>query len=200
MIARLTGILAAKAPTEIVIEAGGVGYGVSIPVSTYEALGELRTTVSIFTHLHVREDALQLYGFATEGERDVFRALISVSGIGPKIAQGILSGISAADLKSHILSGNALALTAIPGVGRKTAERLVVELKDKIGRIESSTPSEIPGDGQGKILTEALMALTSLGYNRVSAERAIRTALHEAPGAEQTVESLIKAALRHAAK
>jgi Holliday junction DNA helicase RuvA len=200
MIARLTGVLAAKSPTEIIIDAGGVGYGVSIPVSTFEALGEVHSTVSIYTHLHVREDALQLYGFATEEERDVFRALIAVSGIGPKIAQGILSGISAADLKSHILSGNAAALTSIPGVGRKTAERLVMELKDRIGKIESAAPADMAGDGQGKVLTEALLALTSLGYNRAAAERAVRAALHETRTAGETVESLIKAALRHAAK
>jgi Holliday junction DNA helicase RuvA len=200
MIARLTGTLAAKAPTEIIIDAGGVGYGVSIPLSTYEALGALRSPVSLFTYLHVREDALQLYGFATEEERDVFRALISVNGIGPKMAQGILSGIPAADLKTHILAGNSGALTAIPGVGRKIAERLVVELKDKIGRIESGSPGTAGADGGSKVRSEALLALTSLGYNRVAADRAIRAALQEFREAEATVESLIKAALRHASK
>jgi Holliday junction DNA helicase RuvA len=200
MIARLTGILAAKAPTEITIDVGGVGYGVSIPLSTYEALGAVRSPVSLLTYLHVREDALQLYGFATEEERDVFRALISVSGIGPKMAQGILSGIPAADLKTHILTGNSAALTAVPGVGRKTAERMVVELKDRISRIEASSPAAGGTDGHSRIRSEALLALTSLGYNRLSAERALRDALQESHDADTTVESLIKAALRHASK
>ena len=201
MIARLTGVLLAKGPTEIIVDAGGVGYGVSIPLSTYEALGEVRSQVSIFTYLHVREDVLQLYGFATEEERDVFRALIGVNGIGPKMAQGILSGIPAADLKSHILTGNFSALTAIPGVGRKIAERMVVELKDKIARMESVSPAAATGtDGQSRVRAEALMALTSLGYNRQAAERAIRAAMQDAGGSDATVESLIKAALRHASQ
>jgi Holliday junction DNA helicase RuvA len=200
MIARLTGTLAAKAPTEIIIDVGGVGYGVSIPLSTYEALGAVRSPVTLLTYLHVREDALQLYGFATEEERDVFRALISVSGIGPKMAQGILSGIPAADLKTHIMMGNSAALTAVPGVGRKTAERMIVELKDKISRIEAASPAAAGTDGHSRIRSEALLALTSLGYNRLSAERALRDALQESRDADATVESLIKAALRHASK
>jgi holliday junction DNA helicase RuvA len=200
VIARLSGKLAAKSPTEIVVDVGGVAFALSIPLSTFERLADVGSQVSVHTHLHVREDALQLYGFFTGEERDLFRTLISVNGIGPKMAQGILSGISVADLKGHILSGNSNALTAIPGVGRKIAERLVVELRDRIAK--GDAPSLSAGastlDGS-RIRSEALLALTSLGYNRAAAEKAIRGAVQESAGAEDSVESLIKAALRHAA-
>ena len=201
MIARLSGTLASKSPTEIVVDVGGVSFAVSIPLSTFEHLGEAGNPVAVFTHLHVREDALQLYGFYTEGERELFRMLIGVSGIGPKMAQGILSGITASELKNHILTGNAGALTAIPGVGRKTADRLVVELRDRLSRAGAGGPGlpAFPGDGAG-VLGEALLALTSLGYSRAAAEKAIRGAVQESRGADASVESLIKAALRHAAR
>ena len=200
MIARLTGRLASKTPTEIVVDVGGVAFALSIPLSTFERLAEAGGPVSVFTHLHVREDALQLYGFFTEEERDLFRTLISVNGIGPKMAQGILSGIPVADLKAHILSGNSLALTAIPGVGRKIAERLVVELRDRISKTDGTTLSAGASTLNGsRIRSEALLALTSLGYNRAAAEKAIRGAVQESLDAESSVEALIKAALRHAA-
>jgi holliday junction DNA helicase RuvA len=201
MIARLSGKLAAKTPTEIVIDVGGVGYALSVPLSTFERLPEVGSTVSLYTHLHVREDVLQLFGFSTEEERFIFRTLLSVNGIGPRMAQGILSGITVADLRAHILSGNYGALTAIPGVGRKIAERLVVELRDKISKTDGiSVP---PGSGMtagSQVRSEALLALTSLGYNRLAAEKAIRGAVLESADAEASVESLIKAALRHAAQ
>jgi Holliday junction DNA helicase RuvA len=201
MIARLAGTLAAKSPTEIVVDVGGVAFALSIPLSTFEHLAEVGTRVSVYTHLHVREDALQLYGFFTEEERELFRILISVNGIGPKMAQGILSGIPVADLKTHILSGNSGALTTIPGVGRKIAERLVVELRDRIAKTDgaflSAGTSAVNGS---RIRSEALLALTSLGYNRAAAEKAIRGAVQESAEAEASVESLIKAALRRAAQ
>jgi Holliday junction DNA helicase RuvA len=199
MIARLSGKLAAKSPTEIVVDVGGVAFALSVPLSTFERLAEVGAPVSVFTHLHVRDDALQLYGFFTEEEREIFRILISVNGIGPKMAQGILSGIPVADLKGHILSGNSVALTSIPGVGRKIAERLVVELRDKISKsgVASLAAGETPPNGS-RIRAEALLALTSLGYNRLAAEKAIRGAVQESAEAETSVESLIKAALRHA--
>jgi Holliday junction DNA helicase RuvA len=201
VIARLTGKLASKTPAEIVVDVGGVAFALSIPLSTFERLAETGDQVSVYTHLHVREDALQLYGFFTEVERDLFRTLISVNGIGPKMAQGILSGIPVADLKGHILSGNSLALTAIPGVGRKIAERLVVELRDRISKIDGTTLSAGASSLNGsRIRSEALLALTSLGYNRAAAEKAIRGAVQESLDAESSVETLIKAALRHAAQ
>ena len=198
MIASLDGILKGKSPTEVLIEVGGVGYALSIPLSTYSTLGELNAPVHLLTHLHVREDAMQLFGFATDSERQLFRLLISISGIGPKIAQGILSGISVPDLRQHIISGNIAALTSIPGIGKKTAERLVVELRDKIGKAETTpgTPA-IPGNKNAEIRSEALLALLSLGYNRAAAEKSIRLALNDAGGTDSSVESLIKRALKY---
>ncbi len=199
MITSLLGTLVSKTPTEAVLLVNGIGYSVSIPLSTFEVLGEVNSTLSLHTYLHVREDALQLYGFATEAERDAFRLLISVSGIGPKMAQGILSGISVADLRSRIAEGNTAALTTIPGIGRKLAERLVVELRDRLPRLETASSLLPPGTAdQTRIRSEALLALTSLGYTRAAAEKALRAALQETNGV--SVEELIKAALRQTAK
>jgi Holliday junction DNA helicase RuvA len=198
MIASLTGTLTIKLPTEININVQGVGYQVNIPLSTYEKLGEIGSTVTVLTYLHVREDALQLYGFSTDEERTFFRMLISVSGIGPKIAQAILSGISVSELRHHIITGNVSALTRIPGIGRKTAERLVVELKEKVAKVEPEV-AYIAGVGGIEIRSEALLALTSLGFNRAVAEKAIRSALAESNGKELSIEELIKKALRYTA-
>ena len=199
MIASLSGILKIKTPTEILVDVNGVGYGVIIPLSTFEKLGDVNSPVSLFTHLHVREDALQLYGFATEEERFLFKLLISVSGIGPKLAQGILSGISVADLKSHIAKENIAAITGIPGVGRKTAERLVIELRDKIGKLGEHVPLAAmgPAEREAEMRQEALLALTSLGYNRPVAEKAIRQVLNESAGSDISLQDLIKRALRY---
>ena len=201
MIASITGTLVSRSPTEVVLDAHGIGYSVNIPLSTYERLGETQTTVTLLTYLHVREDTLQLYGFATEEERLLFRLLISVSGIGPKMAQGILSGISVNDLRDHIAAGNIGALTTIPGVGRRTGERLVVELRDKIGKIDlGSLSSTAAASDQSRIRAETLLALTSLGYSRPVAEKALRSALEDGDGKDLSIEQLIKRALRHAAK
>jgi Holliday junction DNA helicase RuvA len=198
MIASLSGILKGKSPTEVLVDIGGVGYAVSIPISTYSTLGDLNSTVHLLTHLHVREDAMQLYGFATEAERQLFRLLISITGIGPKIALGILSGISVSDLRQHIIGGNITALTSIPGIGKKTAERLVVELRDRIGKTDSTSGSSvIPGDKNAEIRNEALLALLSLGYNRAAAEKVIRLALNDGSGSDLSVEDLIKKALKY---
>ncbi|MCI0706355.1 MAG: Holliday junction branch migration protein RuvA [Ignavibacteriae bacterium] len=196
MIATLTGILKTKSPTEIVVNTNGVGYAVSIPLSTFEKIGAVDTAVTLFTHLVVREDALQLYGFATENEREVFRLLITVNGIGPKIAQGILSGITLDELKRHIAGGNISALTSVPGVGKKTAERLVVELREKVSRISPAGISGYPSDEASNVRAEALLALTSLGYQRAVAEKAIRQVLNEQNGKTLSIEELIKSALR----
>jgi len=198
MIASLTGILKVKSPTEIVLDVQGVGYAVTIPLSTFEKLGEVGLTTTILTHLHIREDAVQLFGFATEEERLSFRLLISVNGIGPRIAQGILSRIAVSDLKQHISNENISALTAIPGVGRKTAERLVIELRDKIVKIDvAGTASRPQRDGEEGLRQEALLALTSLGYNRSVAEKALRQVLTEMKGEKLSLQNLIKKALRY---
>jgi holliday junction DNA helicase RuvA len=198
MIATLTGILKFKSPTEILVEVHGIGYTISIPLSTYEKLGDLGSSVSLLTHFHVREDAMLLFGFSTEEERRLFKLLISVSGIGPKIAQSTLSGMNVEELKSHIVDGNVNALMAIPGVGRKTAERLIVELRDKAGKtLTESEPISVIGMATAAMRIEALQALTSLGYNQQIAEKAIRLVVKEAEGSTISLEELIKRALRH---
>ena len=199
MIGSLTGTLKHKSPTEVVLDVNGVGYSVIIPFSTYEKIGDLESRVTLVTHLHVREDALQLFGFCTEEERFFFKLLISVNGIGPKIAQGILSGISVLELRQHISKGNLSALTAIPGVGKKTAERLVVELRDRIGKLDSGAMSHIGTDDGSELRQEALLALTSLGYNRQQAEKAIRQVLQDTTAEKISLQDLIKRALRLAA-
>jgi len=198
MIAALTGILKFKSPTEILIDVNGVGYAVSIPLSTYEKLGDLGSSVSLLTHFYVSEDAMLLFGLFTEEERRLFKLLISVSGIGPKIAQSTLSGMNVEELKSHIVGGNVNALMAIPGVGKKTAERLIVELRDKAGKTVSDyEPASFTGTATAAMRSEALQALTSLGYNQQIAEKAIRLVVKEAEGSTITLEELIKRALRH---
>jgi holliday junction DNA helicase RuvA len=200
MISHLNGKLVTKSPTEIVIDVHGVGYSVSIPLSTYEKLEHAEGEVRILTYLHVREDAMHLYGFATEAERDLFKMLISISGIGPKMAQGILSGLNPDEFKEAVTNGNIAALTAISGVGRKTAERLIIELRDKIGKTGETEPAVIPGSKQMKIRAEAIIALMSLGYTRQNAEKALQTVLRESVEKEPTLEGLIKKALRQAGR
>ena len=198
MIASLTGVLQYKSPTEILIDVHGVGYIVSIPLSTFEKLGDVGSPLSLLTYFHVREDALQLYGFFSDEERRLFKLLISVSGIGPKIAQSILSGMDVEELKSHLLNGNVTALTAIPGVGKKTAERLILELRDKVGKSIMVAESTTVGErASAAIRAEALQALTSLGYNLQIAEKSIRLVLKETEGSIISLEELIKRALRH---
>jgi holliday junction DNA helicase RuvA len=198
MIASLTGILKYKNPTEILIEVHGIGFTVSIPFSTFEKLGEVGSTVSLLTHFHVREDAQQLFGFLSNEERRLFKLLISVSGIGPKIAQGILSGMNVDELRINLHHGNIPALTAIPGVGKKTAERMILELRDKVGgAVSDSEPVSALDAANSGIRTEALQALTSLGYNLQIAEKSIRLVLNETEGSTISLEELIKRALRH---
>jgi Holliday junction DNA helicase RuvA len=198
MIATLTGILKFKSPTEILVEVNGIGYNISIPLSTYEKLGAIGSPVSLLTHFYIREDAMLLFGFFTEEERRLFKLLISVSGIGPKTAQTTLSGMNVEELKSHIIGGNVNALMAIPGVGKKTAERLIVELRDKAGKaISEPEPISVSGITSATMRFEALQALTSLGYNQQIAEKAIRLVVKEAEGSPISLEELIKRALRH---
>lgn len=197
MIASLTGILKIKSPTEILVDVNGVGYAISVPVSTFETLGQTGSTVTLLTHLQVREDALQLYGFASETELVLFKLLISVTGIGPKLAQGILSGISAPDLRNCLVQGNVAALTAIPGIGKKTAERLILELRDKVGKSETTSALSMQSSSREDVRTQAFLALTSLGYSRPVAETALRKALNDANGADRSLEDLIKSALKY---
>ncbi|MBI4811360.1 MAG: Holliday junction branch migration protein RuvA [Ignavibacteriales bacterium] len=200
MISHIRGKLVHKSPTEIVIDVNGVGYQVNIPLSTFEKIDKLDGEVNILTYMHVREDAMILYGFATEAERDIFKMLISISGIGPKIAQGILSGINTNELREAVLMNNIEALTSISGVGRKTAERIILELKNKLGKVEITEPAITPTSIQLKARAEAVIALMSLGFNRTSAEQALRTVLSESSNKELSVEEMIKRALHHSSK
>ncbi len=199
MIALLRGKIIYKSPTEIVLDVNGIGYSVLISLSTFSALEEAETEIQLFTHLHVREDAMLLYGFATESEREMFKMLIGISGIGPKMAQGILSGMSADEFRNAILSENISSLTAISGVGKKTAERLVMELRDKLGKIETSSPIAISTQSSS-IRSEALLALTSLGFARYDAEQVIRNIIKETGTEQLPLEEIIRRALRSAGK
>lgn len=200
MITYLKGLLTKKSPTEIIVEVLGIGYSVNISLSTYEQLSELNSEVHILTHHHIREDAQILYGFSTDSEREMFRMLISVSGIGPKMAQTILSGIRTEELVRTITVGAISSLTSIPGVGKKTAERLILELKDKVAKIEGSEKIiDLPNSG-ASIRSEALIALVSLGFAREKAEHTLRAILNEVNGKSISVEELIKRALQYSGK
>ena len=200
MISRLKGKVLQKSPTELVVDVGGIGYSVHISLSTFAALEHVEGDATILTHLHVREDALQLYGFATQAERDLFRLLISVSGIGPRMAQGILSGLNPAELKSAIASGNIAALTSVSGVGTKTAERIILELRDKVARAEAAGTGGAPSSAELKARSEAIVALMSLGFTRPNAEKALQAVLREADHQQLSVEEMIRRALHHAAR
>jgi Holliday junction DNA helicase RuvA len=206
MIAYLTGTLLSKHATSVIIDVNGVGYEVSIPISTFYELEELGSRVQLRIYTHVREDALQLYGFKTARERELFMRLISVSGIGPKLGITLLSGMSAEEMIGAIRNNNLARLTLIPGVGRKTAERLVVELRDKIGTLVGTEPTDesgVPAEPSGVMVedavhADALSALVNLGYQRSAAEKAITFGLNE--GGEITVESILRRSLRRLAK
>lgn len=197
MIAQICGRLAHKSPEEIVVDCNGVGYGVRVPLSTFYELPEVGEEVVLRVHTHVREDALHLYGFLTVKEKDLFCLLIAVSGVGPRLAINVLSGIATHDLERALQEGDLLSLTRIPGVGRKTAERMLVELKDKV-----SAPGA-PGVGvmqmrDGKV-KDALSALINLGYQRGIAEEAVRDCVRQ-QGEELSLEELLKESLRLLAK
>ncbi len=195
MIASLSGTLKTKSPTTIVIDVNGVGYAVHIPVSTFEKLGEPGQPVSLRTVLLVRDDALLLFGFATEDELMMFQLLTTVSGIGPRTAQGILSGTSVADLKRFVQNADVAMLTQLPGIGKKTAERIIVELREKISKGKDEGLPTLHAETDSRVRSEAVLALASLGYSRSSAEKAIRDALAREPKAKLTLEELIKRAL-----
>jgi holliday junction DNA helicase RuvA len=193
VIARIEGVLVEKTPDAVVIDVNGVGYELRVPLSTFFDLPDEGKTVRLRVHTHVREDALLLYGFGTELERTLFRLLIGASGVGPKLALAILSGLPVDKLVAALRQGSLAALVGVPGVGKKTAERIVVELRDRVAGIETSaTPVTAPKDDVG---AQAESALVNLGYPRAHAEKAVQralSALDESPG----LESLIKEALR----
>jgi len=192
----LRGTLTAKTPTSIVLDVNGIGFQVNIPVSTYERLPALQTTVQILTYHYVREDIQALYGFITREERELFLLLIGVSGIGPKSAITILSGTTPRRFRDQITAGDVPALTQIPGIGPKTARRIIVELGEKFGKDEALLPDDrlsVPAAGGGE---EALKALLSLGYRRAEALTALRQA-YQTLGPDAPPEKLIKTALQN---
>ena len=194
MIAKLSGRLLEKSPTRILVEVSGVGYEILIPLSTFDKLGAVGESTSVLTYLHVREDALQLFGFISAAEKQLFQHLISVSGIGPKLAQSILSSSPVEMFCQHITRNDIAALTEIPGIGKKTAERLVLELRDRLARwMPEATTSTAPATSA--IEEETITALVSLGYTRSSAQKAVEQVKKEA--GELPVEELIKRALRY---
>jgi holliday junction DNA helicase RuvA len=192
VIAQLRGRLLRKGPQEAVLDVGGVGYRVAIPVSTFYRLGEPGAEVELRTYTHVREDTLALYGFLTGAEQDLFERLISVGGVGPKLAVNILSGIEAPELVEALRTSDVARLTRIPGVGKKTAERLVLELKDKMQGLDA--PTEAPTPPRGGPKDDLLSALVHLGYSRPEAERAADRALRE--DGSGTFEDLLRRTLR----
>ena len=180
MIAHVRGRLVRKEPQEAVVDVGGVGYRVAIPLSTFYRIGEAGDEVSLLTHTHVREDTLALFGFLTSGEQALFERLIAVSGVGPKLALSILSGIEAPDLVSALRTSDVARLTRIPGVGKKTAERLVLELRDKVQSL-ASAEEPVPAGPAAAAKEDLVSALVHLGYSRPEAERGVERALKEAP-------------------
>lgn len=188
MIGFLKGKIVSAKPTQIILDVNGVGYLVNISISTFEKISD-QNEISLFIHTHVREDALSLYGFYTEAEKEMFELLISISGIGPKVALSILSGISVDELQNAIQTENVSRLVSVPGVGRKTAERVVLELKSKVGFIETAVSKGI----DYTVKQEAVLALTTLGYNQKVAEKVVRDLLTEDPS--MTLEDLIRKSL-----
>ncbi len=194
----LSGKLITKSPTAVVIDAGGVGYDVLIPVSTYSSLPLLGESVKLLTHFVVREDAQLMYGFATEEERKMFRMLISISGIGPKIATTALSGILVEDLKLAIKGGNVAVLTSISGIGKKTAERIVIELREKVileaGKTMGSSRSL--STAVSSEAEDAIQALVALGYTKNKAKEAVDKVTGN-ESAKMPVEQIIRSALKY---
>ena len=188
MIGYLTGKIISSKPTKVVLDVNGVGYIVGISINTFEKISG-KETASLFIHTSVKEDSISLFGFYTESEKEMFELLISVSGIGPKIALSLLSGIQTDDLKNAIQSADISRIIAVPGIGRKTAERLVLELRTKVDQVKDEGAVLIPFN----VKSEAVSALSTLGYNSKIAENIVRNILQSQPSL--SLEELIKKAL-----
>jgi len=209
MIGYLRGQLVDKRPNQVLVDVNGVGYVVSIPLSTFYSLGELHDDVTLLVHTHLREDSIALYGFLTAREKQFFELLISASGVGPSLALKILSGMSVDELLPAIRTGDLVRLTRIPGVGRKTAERIVLELRDKLAAMEPPQPERVTAAGRTQLESDVVSALLNLGYDRRAAENAIQEVAGNgrgtpaADGAMQSFEALLRATLQqlsHSAK
>ena len=199
MIAQLRGTLLEKAPSRLIVDVGGVGYDVQVPLSTFYVLGDEGSAVTLRVHTHVREDAIALFGFATTLELELFNRLIAINGIGPKLALAVLSGIEPTDLVRAIRLQDVARLTAIPGVGKKTAERIGLELKDRLPAT-MQTPERLPpaASPEDQMRDDLLSALINLGYQRQAAEKALERVLEESP--DSGFETALKATLRRLMK
>jgi len=199
MITFLEGVLVEAYPTHVVLNVQGVGHHVLIPLSSYDRLPQTGTKLQILTHFQVREDAHLLYGFATAAERDLFRLLINhVSGIGPKTALDVLSGVSVTSFKAAVVAGDAKSLGQIKGIGKKTAERILVELKDKVGvaaawEAASAAHAPTPQDQQ---MTDAILALIALGYKQVDAHKAVKAVAESRAGQPLSSDDLVRESLK----
>jgi len=197
MIARLHGTLLVKTPGEVVVDVGGVGYRVFVSLATFTTLPGVGSEVTLDVHTHVRDDALQLYGFASPREKRVFELMIGVAGIGPKLATNVLSGIPADEMVEALIEGNVARLVAIPGVGRKLAERLTVELRERAALLRNGRNGAAAAEAEDRspsgVLREATSALVNLGYKVVEAERAVKSAAGRAGG---RLEDVIRLALQ----
>ena len=197
MIGRIRGALIEKRPGRVVVDVGGVGYEIHIPLSTFYELPEDGAGVDLLIHTHVREEALQLYGFGSALEKELFEKLITVSGIGPKLAITILSGIPPQELVAALGNGSLERLTRIPGVGRKTAERLIVELRDKMLALQASQVARAaPAAAADSVRDDLISALVNLGYRRPDAEACADKALAEEPAGDRRLENALRLALR----
>lgn len=200
MIGFLTGRLHSKQPPVLLLEVSGVGYEVEAPMSTFYALGNINETITLLTHMHVREDAMLLFGFATETERALFKELIKVNGVGAKMAMGILSAMSVNDFVATVEQDNATGLTSIPGVGKKTAERLIIEMRDRLKNwsiVEADSTQKVSDSlslsaSFKHIQQSAIEALVSLGYKTIQADKMVRAIKDK----ELSLEDLIKKALQ----
>ncbi|MEX0822466.1 MAG: Holliday junction branch migration protein RuvA [Rhodothermales bacterium] len=199
MYAYVSGTLVEKRPTEAVIDVQGIGYRMQITTSTFEQLPPLNKPVKLFTYFHVREDASLLFGFASRPEKRVFEVMLGVSGIGPKLALAALSAMKPDDLRAHVIHGETAVLTSIPGVGRKTAQRLIVELKDRFADMEpideGAGTATKTSDPRTAARSDALAALESLGFARATAEKHLRSVLKKNPDVSVT-EEMIRLVLR----
>lgn len=196
MITFLEGILAEKQPGRAVVSVGGVGYEVWIPLSSFDRLPPEGAPCRVLTYHHVREDAQELFGFATEGERRLFLMLYSVSGVGPKTALGVLGGLSVREIKVAIAEGDVKRLSSVKGLGRKTAEKIIVELKDKLteGEVLEATAGAQPASAEEMRTRDAILALISLGYKQADAQKMVKDALPGTAGTA-TVEDVVRRAL-----
>jgi Holliday junction DNA helicase RuvA len=195
MIGLLRGRIADKQPNTLIVDVQGVGYEVHVPLSTFYDAGDIGAEITLRIYTHVREDALQLYGFLTELERRLFEKLIGISGIGPKLAIAVLSGMDPRELMSSVQRGDVARLTGIPGVGKKTSERIVLELRDRLAQLPGGAPADsAPSNGADRVRSDLLSALQNLGYHRPQAEKAIDATLQTM--SNPTFEHALKAALR----